>query len=166
MQKLGAAVKYACDRRFGSLDQGFLCQSLSVLNPHAPICVSPRDSVREVLEIFRNNRVGCVLIKDDLRKLVGIFSERDLVLKVDLAQSSNLGRAVEEFMTREPATAGFDTTIAFALNLMSHGGFRHLPIVDSEGFPVGLVSIKDVVDHLVESFLKDLLDFELPEGIA
>ena len=62
-------------------------------------------------------------------------------------------------MTRNPVTLPPDGSIAFALNLMSQGGFRHLPIVDQDRIPLGVISVKDVIDYLVEAYTTALLDF-------
>lgn len=52
-----------------------------------------------------------------------------------------------------------DTSIAYALNLMSHGGFRHLPVVDEQGKAIGVVSVRDVLDRISELLVQDLMNF-------
>lgn len=162
-EQISSALKFACDRRFGFLDQTFICQSLGALNPHAPVCVELDASLADVVQAFRNHRMGCVLIKNMSGELAGIFSERDLILKVKIGEASEMQRPMSELMTANPVTATFDTTIAFALNLMAEGGFRHLPIVDEKNAPVGIISVKDVIDRIVASLVQDLLNFEVPD---
>jgi CBS domain-containing protein len=60
-------------------------------------------------------------------------------------------------MTADPVRERPETTIAFALTLMSNGGFRHLPIVDDEDQPIGILSVKDVVDFLVQKMMAGFL---------
>ena len=55
-------------------------------------------------------------------------------------------------MTPDPETLPLDAAIAFALNLMGEGAFRHLPLVNDEGRPVGMLSVKQIVQHLTEFF--------------
>jgi len=162
-EQLGRAIQLACDRRIGVLDGGFLCQSVSVLNPQKPVCAPESASVREALALLRAKRMGCILITDSAGKLSGIFSERDVVLKIDLENAAQLGLPISELMTKDPICGSFETTMAFALNLMSQGGFRHIPIVDKEHKPVGMISVKDVVDRIVATFVEDVMSFEVPE---
>jgi predicted transcriptional regulator len=65
---------------------------------------------------------------------------------------------VKEFMTPDPISERADVSLAFALNLMSNGGFRHIPIVDQDKMPIGVVSVKDVVDHIVRTMVKAISD--------
>jgi CBS domain-containing protein len=91
---------------------------------------------------------------DDGGYLVGIFTERDLLLRLE---NADLSRAIRPYVTPEPETLAPDDPIAFALNLMSVGGFRHVPLVDEEGRPTGVVSVKDVVNFLCEVFSQEVL---------
>ena len=161
LSQVNEAIQLACDRSFGVLDSGFMCQSISIVNPPAPLCVGEDTSVSDVLAILRRERVGCVLVTDQSGKLVGIFSERDCILKVTENFTAVIKEPVSAIMTRDPVTQTPDATIAFALNLMSQGGFRHIPIVDSEGVPTGLISVKDVVDYMVGRFVDDILSLDL-----
>jgi CBS domain-containing protein len=71
-------------------------------------------------------------------------------------------------MTKDPIAQTPDITVAFALNLMSQGGFRHLPLVDERNIPVGILSVKDMMDFIVGSFVEGLLNFdiEVPESLV
>jgi CBS domain-containing protein len=60
-------------------------------------------------------------------------------------------------MTEDPEVLTPDDPIAYALNKMSVGGFRHVPLVDRARRPVGIVSVKDIVDYLVDIFANDVL---------
>lgn len=161
--KMGAAIRRACSSSFGDLSGSFLCRSIGSLNPVAPICVKEDASIKSVIDVLKSNRIGSVVVVDSAGKLCGIFTERDCVLKV-LDTSLDFNKtAISSVMTRDPVTEVPETTIAFALNLMSHGGFRHIPIVDADKTPVGIVSVKDVVDYLVQSLTEDLLGLEVEE---
>ncbi|MBX7138098.1 MAG: CBS domain-containing protein [Oligoflexia bacterium] len=163
--KISSVIRYACERKFGALDNSFLCQSLSILDPVRPVCISEHETIDGTVELLKGKRMGCLLVTNAAGKLVGIFSERDLLLKVNLRDPKSFDRPVSDFMTKDPVTAAMDMTLAFALNMMSEGGFRHLPIVDQDLMPVGIVSVKDVVDYLVKDFVNEILSFELPEPL-
>jgi CBS domain-containing protein len=157
---LDEAIKMSC-KQFGVLDQGFLCQSVSALGLRSPVGVHRETPMREVLELLKKEKIGCVVVVSSDGKLVGLFSERDLVMKVPLMAGGNAWEkeSVETFMTKDVVFENPEATIAYALNLMSNGGFRHLPIVDSAGVPVGIVSVKNIVDRIVQLMLEDLEKF-------
>ena len=136
------------------IDHRFLSQSLGVLNPPPPPVVTVSDSLFTCIKLLQAQKQGCLLVINKLRNLEGIFTERDVVLKVALSKIDHNTVSVEEFMTKNPQTASMTTTVAYALNMMSLGGFRNLPIVDSEMFPVGLVTVKNIIDFLAQSIGK------------
>ena len=159
-KEINQAIRAVCKQSFGVLDSNFMCQSVMVLAPKSPLCISGNESVEHVIELLRENKIGCILITDPAGKLIGIFSERDVILKVTPAYAKLMTSPVSQVMTRDPVTQPPETTIGFALNLMSQGGFRHIPIVDSDGVPTGLISIKDVVDYIVGRFVEDTMAFQ------
>jgi CBS domain-containing protein len=86
------------------------------------------------------------------RKLVGIFTERDL-MKL-LAAGKSLDLPLSQVMTAGPRTVALDDDLMTVIQLMDGGGYRRLPVVDSSGSPVGIVDVKSVVHFLVEHFPK------------
>lgn len=129
-----------------------LSQSVGLLNPPAPIIHKETDLVESCLETLKNERGGAVLIVDESEKLVGIFTERDVLKKV-VGNSSAIKAALSEVMTKNPVTISMTSPLAFSLQLMSEGGFRHVPIVDEDGFPLGCISMKDIVDEVVRRYV-------------
>src|SRR5205807_6594626 len=89
-------------------------------------------------------------------KVLGICSERDILTRVVFREASGT-MTVESVMTQAPETLEETQTVACALNKMSVGGYRHIPIVRREK-PVGVVSIRDLVDFLVELFPERVLN--------
>ncbi len=120
-----------------------------------PILIDATATVGDAVKSMNDHHTGCVLVGKD-GKLVGIFTERDVLTK-DYFRADSHTVAVETVMTRNPETLEADNSIAFALNKMSVGGFRHIPIVEG-GKPVGVLSVRDVVDFLVELFPEDVLN--------
>lgn len=108
-------------------------------------------TVAEAVRRMKEHRVGCVLVTQ-AGALAGILTERDILTKL-LGTSPDLTAVtVEAVMTRDPEALTPDDAVAFAMRLMSVGGFRHVPLVDAARRPVGIISVKDVIDHLVEFF--------------
>ena len=131
-------------------EQKFLSKSLGALNPYPPISVHRSTEVIEVIKCLRDNKIGCVTVLDDDGKLCGVFSERDVLIKIALEDKKILDTPISEVMTRDPQTANMTSTIAYALTMMSLGGYRHLPIVDDDDV-VGIISVKNIVDFLAHS---------------
>jgi CBS domain-containing protein len=96
---------------------------------------------------MHDKAIDCVLVVEGER-LVGIFTDRDAVLKV--AGTKTGGQPISSVMTHDPVVLRHDETIAVAINKMAVGGFRHIPIVE-DGRPTGVVSARDVFHHLAES---------------
>jgi CBS domain-containing protein len=128
-----------------------------------PVAVSPDAAVNEAVRLMKQHRVGCVLIQDGGR-LIGILTERDILTKLVGTGADPALVKVDAVMTRKPETLGPDDPVAFALQLMSVGGFRHIPLVDGEGRPVAILSVKDIVDFLVEHFPQAVLNIPPEPG--
>ncbi len=148
---------------FGLVNPTFLSQSVGVISFQRPITVLQTDSINSVLQCLRDNRVGCVLVVDEMGRLSGLISERDFISRIWGSKIDFNSAKVADFMTIDPVAEPPTITIAYALNLMSHGGFRHLPLIDQERIPIGIVSVKDVVDYIVDSYTDALLNFEVSE---
>jgi CBS domain-containing protein len=72
---------------------------------------------------------------------------------------------VRKLMTGNPETLRPSDSIAYALNKMSLGGYRHIPLVDNSDAPVGVISVKDIVNYLVKLFPKSVMNLPtLPRG--
>jgi CBS domain-containing protein len=125
-------------------------ESVCRLRPTPPRIIAPDRPVTEAVALMRRHRVGCLLVCQGER-LVGIFTERDLMRRV-LAAGQSLAAPVGLFMTPDPVTVGPKEPINRALKLMEEGGYRHLPVRDSAGRAVGVLSVKRIVHYLAEHF--------------
>lgn len=106
--------------------------------------VSPTVSIRECAFIMKEWRSSAVLVVDH-GKLLGILTERDIVFRC-VALSCPLDIiAVEKVMTTKVQCINQDKPLGHALHLMYEGGFRHMPVIDDSGTPVGLVSAQDAL---------------------
>lgn len=156
LTRVSQAIRSACSKQIGVLDSSFLCQSLSALGPRDPECVAVSATLRQVVERLKSKSIGCVLVVGEDGRLKGIFSERDLLLKVVGNEAALYEERIERFMTPDPVAELPTTTVAFALTLMSSGGFRHLPLVDQDGMPIGIISVKDIVEFIVGTLMRDI----------
>lgn len=121
-----------------------------------PILIDASATVADAVKSMNDHHTGCVLVGRD-GKLIGIFTERDVLTK-DFFRADSHTVPVESVMTPNPETLEPEDSIAFALNKMSVGGYRHIPIVEADGKPVGVLSVRDIVDFLVDLFPSDVLN--------
>ena len=120
------------------------------LQREPPVLVEPDTDIRSVVDRMREARVGCAIVAREGR-LVGVFTERDLLMKV-LGHEGGLDWPVSKVMTPNPASIRDHDPIREAVRKMVRGGFRHLPIVDPEGRVLGCVRHRDMVSYLVANF--------------
>jgi len=117
---------------------------LDKLGTPRPLTVDAETSAGEAIERMRQEGVDCLLVIER-GTLVGIFTDRDAILKVGTRVADP--RPLREVMTPDPVVLQHDDPLAVAIHKMAVGEFRHVPIVD-EGRPIGVVSAKDVFRHL------------------
>lgn len=126
-------------------------ETIAALSPNAPITVDVSASLAKAVHQMNMHRIGCLLVTDSQDKLVGIFTEQDVLHRV-VGLVENLETAViADYMTPNPIALTANLPIAQALHEMHVHGFRHLPLVDDEHRPEGIVSFRDVVHHLKET---------------
>lgn len=128
------------------VQRSLLHDKVVLLLPRRPIIVAPGLAVREVLQTMMERTIGCVLVVDE-GQLIGIFTERDAVTRIGIRAEKLADRPIFEFMTPTPESVEADAQIAFALQKMDVGGYRHLPVM-SAGRIVGVISIRDILQYL------------------
>ena len=116
-----------------------------------PVTIGPDRPVREALDLMNRFRVGAVILTGPDRELAGIFTERDLLVRV-LAAGLPLDAPMSWCMTPDPVTVEPKDSVRTAIKRMEAGGYRHLPVVDGRNRPVGILSARRVVHYLVEHF--------------
>ena len=122
----------------------------------APVVVDKATYVDDVLQQMRAANSGCALVCSADR-LCGIFTERDALNKV-IGVEGTLDQPVSDLMTPDPVTVHESDSIRKAVLAMHHGGFRNVPVVDSEDRVVSCVRHKDIVHYLVEHFAQKVLN--------
>jgi CBS domain-containing protein len=132
-------------------------QSIRTLDLGRAVVVESSAKVGTTIELMQHKKIGCVLAARD-GVLDGIFTERDILLKLINKKVDYNKVAVSDVMTPSPEALHLDDTIAYAMNMMSVGGYRHLPIVDEHRRPISILSVKDVVSYIVEHFPDEILN--------
>jgi CBS domain-containing protein len=139
------------------LYQQLICEPIEKTDPRRAVCVSPETSVREAINLMKQHGHGCVLVEKDDR-LVGIFTERDVLFRVVGGGRDPATLPVADVMTPDPEALTMKDELAYVLNLMAVGGFRHVPIVDEERRPVAVFSVRHIVERLVDFFPNEVLN--------
>jgi CBS domain-containing protein len=152
----------------GSFDASLLREPVSVLRVRAPLVLSMTDTVTDAVRAMQREHCGCVLVTDDgtpETKVGGIFTERDVLFRIVDRGRNPAQLPLAEVMTPNPETLSVHSAVAYALNKMSVGGFRHIPVVDDERRPAFVVSVRDVVEFLVDAFPREVLNLPPDEGV-
>lgn len=118
-----------------------------------PVVTATKEmSVREACCLMAGQRIGALLVLDG-KRIAGIFTERDALNKVLAGNLNPDTTQLSEVMVADPQTIYADKPLAYALHMMAEGGFRHVPVVDNAGVPVGMVSARDALGQ-------DMIDLE------
>jgi CBS domain-containing protein len=114
-------------------------QMSEIIRRQEPTALRPTATVQEACRKMHERRIGAVLVTDEQKRLLGIFTGRDAVSV--LAQAKDPATTVlQDVMTRNPDTLLPGKTAIEALRLMQDGGFRHVPVVTEGGKVAGVVS--------------------------
>lgn len=117
--------------------------------------VTPKVTVAEVSQLMATRRIGAILVLEK-RKLAGIFTERDALVRVIAKGVDPKTTAVGEVMTRNPDTIQPTESVQTALDLMAERGYRHLPVID-DGQLYGIISIRDLYRSVKNQMEEDIL---------
>jgi CBS domain-containing protein len=111
---------------------------------HDVVTIAPAATLSEAVKLLSERRIGAVIVTGADSRVAGILSERDIVRVIGERGHAALEENVSTVMTRKVVTCTETDTIAFIMERMTAGKFRHLPVVD-QGRLVGVISIGDVV---------------------
>jgi CBS domain-containing protein len=123
------------------------------------VTVSRNATVMEAVELMAAARVGSVLVVDNDR-LEGIFSERDVMLRVVMENRDPRKTEVEEVMTSPVHSIAQRTTGDEALRIMLQEHIRHLPVVDDKGRAQGMVGMRNLLEEKVRELHQQLDSLE------
>jgi CBS domain-containing protein len=122
---------------------------VNILNPVPTITVRMSDLLRNVIKTMVDRNLGAVVVVDEKNAPVGIFSERDMLMRVVGIHSDYLNAPVSEFMTRNPECLDIHAKIAFALHKMDGGDYRHMPVT-RDGKLLGMISVRDMLRYVAD----------------
>jgi CBS domain-containing protein len=137
----------ARERTEQQLGEAILNAPIRVLEPRPAVTLGEDATIGEAIRLMLKEGIGAVLVVRQ-GKAAGIFTERDIVRRV-VSADIDRDRPLREVMTEDPETLGLEDGIAFALNRMIIGGYRHVPIVDETGAPHAVLSLREVVAFIV-----------------
>jgi CBS domain-containing protein len=130
-----------------ALEEQLLYGTLREMGAPEALDVSPGDPVALAVHFMREKEAECVLVRDSGRRIVGILTERDVLLKAAGPDRDLMALAVKDIMSPDPVILREEDSLAVALHKMSVGGFRHIPFVADDGTTL-LISIQDVLRHV------------------
>jgi CBS domain-containing protein len=137
------------------LESAMETTALSEVVTQPPLIVQASATVGETVALMQGKRQACVLIEKN-GALAGIFTERDVLMKV-VGHSIDLARTpITECMTADPMTLPADANVAFALSKMVLEGFRHIPLMDGDGVPTAVVSMRNLLEYLGEIHSREI----------
>ncbi|HXM48979.1 MAG TPA: CBS domain-containing protein [Pyrinomonadaceae bacterium] len=130
-------------------------QRVSVLPTDDYVAVSPYTPLSQAIEAMKGDEGGCVIVSDDGR-VVGIFTERDLLNRV-LEENVDLESPISEWMQPSVETLSSQATIGDAVRLMNEKSFRNIPLVKN-GELIGSISVFDIITYLAECYPKETMN--------
>ncbi len=124
----------------------------NMLDGRTLVTTGKETTVRAACRLMTEKRIGALLVVENGR-ICGIFTERDALNKILSTGLDPDSTILSQVMAHDPQTIGADKPLAYALYMMAEGGFRHVPVVDRDGAPVGMVSARDALGQ-------DMIDLE------
>ena len=117
------------------------------------VFVTKTDSIREAVYLMRKHHVGTVVVVEEQNTTpvpVGILTDRDIVIEI-LAQDIDVDSvSIADVMSMDLVTVGEATKLLDAVSIMRSKGIRRLPVVNSDGGMVGILTVDDVIELLAE----------------
>ena len=120
------------------------------------VCIAPATPLSKAIEVMKQDEGGCAIICENDSRIVGIFTERDLLTKI-VGQETDLNAPISNWMSPVVATLTPEATLGDAVAMMNDKGYRNIPIV-KDGRLVGSVSVFDVIGYLAESYPKTTMN--------
>ena len=134
-----------------------LTDNISSMGIKKAILKDENASLQSVIESMQTSPSSCILIINN-NKITGIFTERDVITKV-VAKNVDLGNEkICNYMTHNPEILHSDDSIAFALNKMTDGGFRHIPIIHTKSKDIYVISMQDIINSIGDFYFDDIVN--------
>lgn len=151
------SIMYEESAKVKVLDSDTFKKPVKNIKARKPVVLEIGKTGKDAVELMQQKKVSCVLVVRQ-GKLAGILTGRDILMKL-IGSGKDFDRVrVEEIMTPDPEAFEPDDSIAFVLNAMAVGGYRHVPIVDPDNKPIAVISMRDIVNFIVEHFPEEVLN--------
>ena len=124
---------------------------------HDVVTLGPNEKLSEAVRLLAERRIGALVVTNGDRKIVGIISERDIVLVIAREGTAGLDLPVRDVMTPKVNICNENHTVNEVMEIMTRGRFRHLP-VEKNGQLDGIISIGDVVKKRIEDVEREAAD--------
>lgn len=134
------------------------CDTVKALSVRAPDVLGADATAGDAVALMQERSTGCVIVTEQ-RQPVGIFTERDVLTRV-FTKGLSLDTPLTDVMTPSPITVSESCSVASVIQRMHKGGLRHMPVVDADGGLQGIISVKRILEYLVEHVPKTV--FNLP----
>jgi CBS domain-containing protein len=146
------------EQELRELHGALLDDQVRLLAPSEPIALPADTSVQEAIaRMVAQHRSGVVVV-DAAGRLTGVFTERDVLIRVLGQGRDPAATRLAEVMTPDPEALGADDRIGYAINRMAVAGYRTIPLVDAQRRPIGIVTVNDVIRWLAEIFPEEVLN--------
>jgi CBS domain-containing protein len=113
------------------------------------VTVSADDTIQALAAVLLENHIGAVPVVDGGGGIVGMISERDLVRGLATKGADIVNMTVRNLMTADVVACNSSDSLSVIKEMMTEGRFRHMPVIE-EGELIGVITIRDVVEHMVE----------------
>lgn len=143
--------------RVTTLDSAIFKLPISYLLMPPAVALDVGATIGEAVALMQAKKIGSVLITRR-GKLAGIITERDILNKVIGKMADFKIRPVADAMTPDPLRLRPEDMIAYVMNNMHVGGYRHVPVVNERDEPISIISIKDVMTFILDYFPEDVVN--------
>jgi len=134
------------------------------INSREPVRVKAKTPLLAVVMAMKEGQRGAAIIEDNAGKIIGIFTERDLIAELDHSSQDWHDIPVDKIMIKNIKTIKVSHYIHEALAIMITCKFRHLPIVDSDNHVLGIVSIRDIIMYVASLYPQEFLNLPPDPG--
>ncbi len=143
---------------FRELRGALLNDTINTLSPNEPVCLTETTTVHDAVSRMLPARQPGVLVIGADGRLIGIFTERDLLTRVVGRELDPRTTPLGAVMTRTPEALNPRDRVCYAVNRMSVAGYRTIPLVDEANRPVGIVTVHDFIKWLAHLFPEAVLN--------
>lgn len=140
----------------GKLEASTFMRPVKDLKFPPPITLDLNEDLQDAVRFMQKKRTGCVLVTSG-EQLAGILTERDILTKA-LGHERYGSLKVKDIMTASPESFQENDEIAYVVKAMCVGGYRHVPIVNENNVPVGMVSVKGIIRYIVDHFPDQIMN--------